>query len=149
MKKILFSILVVLLSISVLSAADKSLKAYKKDLKTDNIELIVTACQWFGDNENKEANEELISLISHENELVRLWSATALGQLKVQDSLSPLVFQLEKEPVANVRYAQILAISRIGIDNDALKEKLQAMKDKETDPIIIDYISKMEEKYLQ
>jgi flagellar capping protein FliD len=150
MKKILFAILVVLFSISALySKDDKGADEYKQELKSSDKTVVINACNWFGKNDNKEANEQMIKLIDNKDPEIRMWSAANLGILKEEKALSPLISQLEKEAIADVRYSQILAISRIGVKNDSDKKKLLAIKDKETDPIIKDYILKMEEKFLK
>ncbi|MDA3900585.1 MAG: hypothetical protein PF637_08705 [Spirochaetes bacterium] len=148
MKKALFLLLAIVVSFGTLYSADaeKTVEDYLTDLSSKNPARVVDACNWFGKNENVEGYDKMLTLVSHSEESVRIWSSANLGLLKNVEAVNPLIDQLEKETSADVRYTIILAITRLGIKDDEQKERLKKLKRKEKDPIVLDYITKMEEK---
>lgn len=148
MKKALLLLIAVTVSFGTLFSQDseKTASEYVRMLSSKNPARIIEACNWFGENENKEGFSKMVELVSHSDESVRIWSSANLGLLKDVEAVNPLIDQLEKESSADVRYTIILAITRLGLKEDSQKDRLKALRRKEKDPIVLDYIAKMEEK---
>jgi HEAT repeat protein len=148
MKKILILTLAVF-AFSVSShAAGKSAKEYVADLKSTDDAVVIVAENWIGDNKEKTAIKDLVSLIKNStNAEVRMNAAVALGLIGEKEAIEPLTDTIVSESSSDVRYAMLLAISRIGIDSKKSYNALMQAKEKETDPYIKDYIEKMEKKF--
>ncbi len=142
---------ILLLAITALHAQDeeKTAEDYVNDLSSNNPEVVITALNWFGENENKDGNDKMKELLSHNNDEVRMWAAANLGIVGDESAIDPILEQIVQERNSDVRYAMVLAITRIGITTEENKEKISELKELERNPIIKDYITKMEEKYNQ
>ncbi|MBC7892011.1 MAG: HEAT repeat domain-containing protein, partial [Sphingobacteriaceae bacterium] len=79
-------------------------------------EIIAQAANVLGDAALPEAAPLLILLLNNANPRVRFFSAQALGQLRHQDAVSPLLAMLKANHDDDVylRHAAVLALSRIG-----------------------------------
>lgn len=147
MKKNLFVITFVIFLCASLSAAEKSADAYIKDLSSKDAATVIKAEKWLGEKEEKAAVTKLVENLQNSNNAeIRKQAAVALGLIEDKKAVEPLIDQLLKEQNADVRYAIVLAVTRIGIENKAQYEKLVQAKNNETDPIIKDYVEKLEEK---
>lgn len=145
--KILSAILLTVFSISVLQAAKKSSAEYIADLSSQDEAVVVAAEDALGKSEEKGAVEKLLDLLKNDKrDKVRLHAAIALGLIKEKKSVETLAEQLLVEQNSDVRYTVVLAISRIGIESKKELDVLVQAKEKETDPFILDYIKKLEEK---
>lgn len=148
MKKILVLTLVICTFAVKSYAADKSAKDYVADLKSADDAVVLEAENWVGDNTEKTAIKDLVALMKNStNAEVRMNAAVALGLIGEKEAIEPLTDDIVVEPNADVRYAMLLAISRIGIDSKKSYNALLQAKEKETDPYIKDYIEKMEKKF--
>lgn len=148
MKKILSVLFILLMAGAVLHAEEeKSVEDYVNDLSSDNPSDVINACNWLGENEKDDGNEKMVELLTHDNDEVRIWAAANLGLVGEGDAIEPILRQIVQERNSDVRYAMVLAITRIGISSEEDKEKIAEIKDLETNPIIKDYITKMDEKY--
>jgi HEAT repeat protein len=148
MKKILSLLLVFMLAGVLLYAQEeKTAEDYVNDLSSNNPSLIVEACNWLGENNNKDGVEKMIDLLSHENDEVRMWSAANLGLLGEDTAFDPILDSLVRESNSDVRYTMVLSLTRIGVTTEEQKDKINELKGLETNPIIKDYITKMDEKY--
>ncbi len=144
MKKILIVVLS-LFFCSSLFADTKTAKEYIADLNPQKDEkIIITAAEWLGNEKEKDAIPGLIKLLSDARENVRVSSAVALGYIGEEEACDALNASLLKDESANVRYAAILSTFRIG-SKKSLKAWQEA-KEKESDPVIRDFLTKMEEK---
>jgi HEAT repeat protein len=145
--KILTAVLLAIFTITIASAADKSVKEYLADLSSSDEKIVIVAEDALGKKEEKSAVEKLTQLLKTDpRKQVRLHAAIALGLIKEKKTVDSLIAQLLEEQDADVRYTIVLAVSRIGIESKESLEALIQAKDKETDPFILDYIKKLEEK---
>ena len=128
---------------------EKSKEEYIADLTTGSSEdKVLAAEEWVGKKQEEGAVNGLLTLLKDDKrDTVRMNAAVALGligQKKSDEKISEIVIN---ETSADVRYAEVLAISRIGISSKKSADNLSAARDKETDPFILDFIKKMEEKF--
>jgi hypothetical protein len=166
MKKILMIAMIIALPVAFSYAADekadqkkieepkkaekeKSKEEYIADLNPAGSEdKILAAEEWVGQKQEEGAVDSLLVLLKGDKrDKVRMNAAVALGliaQKKSDEKISEIVIN---ELSADVRYAEVLAIARIGISSKKSADNLSAARDKETDPFIIDFIKKMEEKF--
>lgn len=144
MKKLFFAILAIMISTSFLYA-NKSEKDYIADLDSANTEqVIVEAAKWAKKQKSEKAVPGLVELLSDSRENVRLNAVIALGYIEDENAAEPLNKVILEDKSSNVRYAALLSSLRIG-SRDSVDTWIQA-KDTETDPIILDFLGKMEEK---
>jgi HEAT repeat protein len=153
MKRFLLIILSFFAVVSLLSAADekkkeKSAKEYIADLSGNNEALILDACDWAGKEEEKDAIPQLKNLLKGDKrDTVRMRAAMALGYIAQEDTFNSLADQILVEPSADVRYTIVLSMTRIGMKDEKQVKALQKAKQSESDPFILDYIQKIEDKY--
>ena len=85
-------------------------------LSNDDPEIIAQALKVLGDINYAEAALKYIPLLEHENDRVKFFAAQALGRIKheaaVQPLLDMLAFNADKD--VYLRHAAVLALSRIG-----------------------------------
>jgi HEAT repeat protein len=156
MKKIIITLLVVSASvISVLAAdapkdakkADKTAVEYVADLSSSDEATVIAAEDWIGQKKEKTAKDKLLDLLKSDNrELVRINAAVALSLIADKTTAEPISGFILEESSADVRYAEALAVFRIGVDSKKAIDNLKAAREKETDPYIKDLVAKMEEK---
>ena len=143
MKKI-FIIMLTIMSISTMVFAQDA-KKYIADLDPSKDEnTIIKAADWLGDNKEKDANKKLVALLSDRRDMVRLHAVQALGYIGEKDSVDPLNNTLLNDKNATVRYAALLSTMRIK-DDKSVAVWRQA-KEKETDPFIVDLLTKLDAK---
>ena len=144
MKKLLLTITTMLFAVS-LFAADKTADQYIADLNPANdAQVITTAADWLGKNKQEKAIQALLPLLEDSREAVRLRAVSALGNIGKEDAIDGINKSLVTDESADVRYAAALATVRIASPKSipAWKEA----RDKETDPYIRDFLTKMKEK---
>ena len=132
------------LAVSVF-AADKTADQYIADLNpTNDAAVIITAAGWLGKNKQDKAIQALLPLLEDSRENVRLHAVMALGNIGKEDAIDGVNRRLVTDESADVRYAAALATVRIASPKSipAWKEA----RDKETDPYIRDFLTKMKEK---
>jgi HEAT repeat protein len=164
MKKILMIAMIIALPVAFTYAADatadqkkveepkkaekeKSKEEYIADLNTGADESKVLAAEeWVGQKQEEGAiNNLLVLLKGDKRDKVRMNAAVAFGLIGKKESGDMIAEFFGNETSADVRYAEVLAIARAGYTKKGL-DKLMAARDKETDPFILDFIKKMEEK---
>lgn len=152
-RKIAVLIFAMLLCSTFAIAADqtapaKGEKEYISDLSSDDEALVLSAADWLGAQKSKNAVASLLPLLkTGKSESIRINAAVALGLIGDKTSAEPITEAILSEGSADVRYAEVLAVSRIGIDNTKSYDNLMAARDKESDPFIKDFVVKMEEKF--
>jgi HEAT repeat protein len=145
MKKVVNCVLILLLSVTVIWAEEKG---YMENLTNEDETIAVSAIDEAGKKEDKKSLPKLLELLSSDSRIkVRLHSAISIGLIGEKSSIDTLTDRLLKEQNADVRYAVLLAISRIGIDSKKSYDALMEAKERETDVYIKDYIEKMEKKF--
>lgn len=158
MKKIIIAVMMVSLPIMCVFAAEeaktedkkaeKTAVEYVADLSSSDETTVLNAEDWLGKKEEKSAKDKLLELLKSDNrEKVRMYAAVALGLIGEKTTADPICELLLTEKSADVRYAEVLAVSRIGIETKKSLDNLSAARDKETDPFIKDFVTKMEEKF--
>lgn len=157
MKKIIFTLTAIILATSVITAQEntapkpeeekskKSAQEYIKDLSSNNEDTIIKAADWLGNEEEKTAVPQLINLLkSDKREQVRVHATIALGLIADESCIPALNDALTGDSSPDVRYTVLLAIHKI--DPGKSIDALQKSKETESDPIIKDYLEKMEAK---
>lgn len=153
MKKILLSIMVLIMATALIDAEEvkdvkketKSAKAYIADLSSQDENTVIEAADWLAKEKEKAAVPKLISLLNNDSrEKVRLYAVIALGLIGDESSIDTLNKALLNDQSADVRYSVLLAIHRI--DPKKSVDVLKKVRDTESDPYIRDYIEKMEAK---
>jgi len=147
MKKVVSSLIFVLFAVAILNAAEskKSAKDYMADLDSGKDEIkIVEAARWAGEKQEKPAVSSLIVLLKDKRENVRIEAGIALGLIGEESAVEELNKSMLNDESANVRYASLLATFRIGSKKSL--ESWKKARATETDPIIKDFLKKMEEK---
>jgi HEAT repeat protein len=157
MKKIFLSMIVLIVSVSFVMAADakkeekkaeKTTAEYIVDLSSDDENLVIAAEDWLGQKAEKSVKDKLLVLLKNDKrEKVRIYAAVALGLIGEKSTVDQICEYILEENSADVRYAEVLAVSRIGIENKKSLDNLAAAREKETDPFIKDFVTKMEEKF--
>jgi HEAT repeat protein len=159
MKKTLIMMVLVAFPLSLAFAQDqksdakkpekeKTVQEYIKDLDSSNEDVVVEAEKKIGEKKEESATAKLLVLCKGDKrDRVRMYAAVALGIIADKKTAEPLSEMMLSELNADVRYAQVLAISRIGIDSKKAADNLMAVKNKESDPFIKDFVTKMEEKF--
>jgi HEAT repeat protein len=130
-------------------AKERTVQEYIADLGSDKEEVVIEASNKLGEKKEETAVAKLLELTKGDKrDKVRLYAAVNLGLIssdkKTSDQLSDFILI---EQNSDVRYAQVLAISRIGFDSKRALNNLTAARDKETDPFIKDFVAKMEKKW--
>lgn len=124
----------------------KSVQEYIADLSSNDEGKIVAAADYLGGEKEKTAVPQLINLLKNDDRpKVRVYASIALGLIGDESSVETLNAALLNDSSADVRYSAVLAISRIGSTKSI--DALKAAKEKETDPYIKDYLTKMEAKF--
>jgi HEAT repeat protein len=129
---------------------EKTVQEYIKDLDSSNEDAVVEAEKKIGEKKEESATAKLLILCKGDKrDRVRMYAAVALGIIADKKTAEPLSGMVLNELNADVRYAQVLAISRIGADEAPKKitDNLAAAGSKESDPFIKDFLVKMEEKF--
>jgi HEAT repeat protein len=167
MKKLLYSLISVLILVTFVYAQDeskdapketkkeekkeektKSVKEYIADLSSTDEEVVCKAADWLGKEEEDAAIPKLLELLKEDKRAkVRLYSVIALGLIGDKKTLEALEGALLNDQDADVRYSSLLAITRIGIKEKRTIDVLDKVKQSESDPFIIDFLQKMEEKF--
>ncbi|HON77387.1 MAG TPA: HEAT repeat domain-containing protein [Spirochaetota bacterium] len=130
------------------TAKNKTAKEYIADLSSTNESIVIQAAQWLGKEKESDAVPKLKELLTQDNRnKVRLHSAMALGYIGEESSIDALNGRLLNEPVADVRYTILLAITRVGISKKEHVEVLKKARDNESDIFIKDYLDKMWERF--
>ena len=143
MKKLLLTIMTMFFAVSLF--ANKTAEQYIADLNPANdANVIITAADWLGKNKQEKAIQALLPLLEDSREAVRLRAVAALGNIGKEDAIDGINRSLVSDESADVRYAAALATVRIASPKSipAWKEA----RDKETDPYIRDFLTKMKEK---
>ncbi|MCL2026179.1 MAG: HEAT repeat domain-containing protein [Leptospirales bacterium] len=144
MKKLFLTIMTMFFAVS-LFANKKTAEQYIADLNPANdAKVIITAADWLGKNKHEKAIPTLLPLLDDSRESVRLQAVVALGNIGKEDAIDGINKSLVNDESADVRYAAALATVRIASTKSipAWKEA----RDKETDPYIRDFLTKMKEK---
>lgn len=156
MKRVLVFLTILFLSVQLFAqmsettrvTAEKTEADYVNDLGSSDPKVVVAACKWLGDKEKKDNAPKIVPLLTSSHAEVRMWSAVTLGIFFYKDGREALINQLMVETNPDVRYAQVVAVTRIGLENnEETRVKMQQLRERETDPFVIDYIKKMQEKY--
>ena len=154
MKKALAASLIFIFSAGMLFAADtaasseKTAKQYIEDLSSADEAAVLIAEDQLGQKKEKDAVTKLLDLLKTDKRVkVRMNAAVALGLIGEKSAAEPISEAILSEQSADVRYASVLALSRIGIDSQKAVDNLFAARDKETDPFIKDFVTKLEEKF--
>ena len=87
------------------------------ELLSDNDpEIIAQVAKVLGDVKYSEAGAAFIPLLKHENDRVKFFAAQALGRIKHEAAVQPLIDMLEANDDIDVylRHVAVLALSRIG-----------------------------------
>ena len=79
-----------------------------------------------------EATQVLLPLLSDKKELVRRETAYALGKVRNQGAINPLLQVLQKDKVLEVRNASVVALGQIG-DASAVEELVKLLQKKPND----------------
>lgn len=85
-------------------------------LKDADAEIIAQSAKVIGDLNYANAATELIALLAHDYPRVKFFAAQALGRIKHQGAVAPILAMIEKNNDEDVylRHAGVLALSRIG-----------------------------------
>jgi len=151
MKRISLALLLLLTPFIVFgedSKKEKSKEEYIQDLDSENVELVADAEMWLGEKKEKSVLPKIEVLLKNgKTSKIRLNAAVAIGLINEKSSSAVLVEQLLVEQNSDVRYTIVLSLSRVGLESKDSYDALMQAKDRETDPFILDYIQKMEEKF--
>ena len=154
MKKILIALMIFTVSGAAVFAADaakapeKSAKQYIEDLSSTDEETVIAAEDWLGQKQEKGAVAKLLDLLkSDARTRVKMYAAVSLGLIGEKSAAEPMSEMILSEQSADVRYATVLALGRIGIETKKAADNLTAAREKENDPFIKDFVTKMEEKF--
>lgn len=145
MKKLFFTLITLIFSVSILSAASKSADEYIADLSSANdANVIMIAASQLGKDKETKAIPALLALLNDDREDVRLSAVIALGYIGKEEAVEGINVRLVSDESSNVRYAAAVATVQIASTKSigAWKEA----RDKETDPFIRDFLTKMKEK---
>ncbi|MGA0560160.1 DUF7133 domain-containing protein [Larkinella sp. VNQ87] len=85
-------------------------------LKDADLEIVAQTAKVFGDAATPEAGPALVPLLTSQNPRVRFFSAQALGRIKYQPAVEPLLnlIKANNDEDVYLRHAAVLALSRIG-----------------------------------
>ncbi|MCL2155696.1 MAG: HEAT repeat domain-containing protein [Leptospirales bacterium] len=136
---IMFTIMAIS-SIVFAAEADK----YIADLDSQDEKTVTQAADWLGEKKEKSASTKLVALLSDPRDGVRIHAVQALGYIGEKDYVDSLNQTFLNDKNSTVRYAALLSI--IKIKDDKSKSVLQQAKETETDPFIVDLLTKLEAK---
>ena len=143
MKRIFVFMFTIMAISSIVFAAEAD--KYIADLDPSKDEKTITqAADWLGENKEKSASQKLVALLSDGRDMVRLHAVQALGYIGESDYVDSLNKVLLNDKNPTVRYAALLSTMKIKDDKSVPVWK-QA-KETETDPFIIDLLTKLEAK---
>lgn len=79
-------------------------------------EIVVQAVKMLGDATIKSAGSTLTPMLTHPSYRIRFYAAEALGQLKYEAAVQPLInmIRINNDEDVYIRHAAVLALSRIG-----------------------------------
>lgn len=85
-------------------------------LKDKDIEITIQAVKMLGDAEIVSVGNDLVPFLTHSNARLKFFAAEALGQLKHQAAVGPLLDLLKanNDEDLYIRHASVLALTRIG-----------------------------------
>ncbi|NDV16664.1 c-type cytochrome [Muricauda sp. TY007] len=85
-------------------------------LNDDDPEIIAQSLKVLGDVRHSEGSDKMIALLDSENPRVQFFAAQALGRIKVENAVQPLLDMLAENADEDVylRHVGVLALSRIG-----------------------------------
>ncbi len=153
MKKIIFLTLIALYGVAFMTlpaAAEKSADAYLDDLSASNEEnVILKAADWAGEKKEEKAMKKLVRLVTDSRANVRIGAIVALGLIgeASEGAVDVINRALTDDQNADVRYAAVLAITRLASKSSI--SFLKTAREKESDPYVKDFITKMEERLLK
>lgn len=156
MKRIFVFLTIIFLSVQLFAqmsddtrvSTERTEADYVNDLDSSDPKVVVNALIWLGDKDKKNNAPKVVPLITSENADIRMWSAVTLGRFYYKEGREALINQLMVETNPDVRYSQVISVTRIGLENnDETRSRLRQLRERETDPFIVDYIRKMEIKY--
>ncbi len=125
--------------------SEKTAKEYIADLSSGGDEkTLIEAAQFVGDKKEKDAVPGLINLLTDRREMVRMESAISLGLIGEESATDALNNVLVNDESAQVRYAAILAVLKIGSKKSV--DPLKQAKERDSDPFIQDLLVKLEAK---
>ena len=143
MKKIFITMFTMMAISSIAFAQDA--KKYIADLNPANDEkTIIEAADWLGEKKEKSASPQLVALLTDKRDGVRLHAVQALGYIGEKSYVDSLNNVLLNDKNSTVRYAALLSTMRIK-DDKSVAVWRQA-KAKETDPFMVDLLTKLEAK---
>jgi HEAT repeat protein len=144
MKRFILTIITIAFAAS-LFAADKTAEEYITDLNPSNdVKVITTAADWLGKKKTEKAIPSLLPLLNDERETIRLAAVMALGNIGKEDAIDGINAKLVGDESASVRYAA--AVATVMIASPKSIPAWKEARDKETDPFIRDFLTKMKEK---
>ncbi|GAB3925003.1 DUF7133 domain-containing protein [Larkinella terrae] len=103
--------------IGQLERGDKSYTASLLPLLKDaDLEIVAQTAKVLGDANASEAGSQLIPLLTSQNPRVKFFGAQALGRIKYQPAVEPLLnlIKANNDEDVYLRHAAVLALSRIG-----------------------------------
>ena len=142
MKKI-FVFMFTIMAVSSIAFA-KDADKYIADLDSKDEKTVIQAADWLGENKEKSASKKLVALLTDRRDMVRLHAVQALGYIGENDYVGSLNQVLLSDQNPTVRYAALLSTMKIK-DDKSVPVWRQA-KEKETDPFILDLLTKLDEK---
>ena len=124
--------------------AEKTEADYITDLDSEEIQLVILACQKLGELKTEKAVDALIDTVTeHDDPRVRIAAASALGQSGMKgrptDTLKEVV---ENDDSNDVVYSALLSIGNLkDFDNPNVKASLEYCEEnKKDDPFIRDIV---------
>ena len=140
-----FALIVFALFFSAGSLFALDVKTAMADLDSEDEAKVIAAADYLG-AEKKEASAvtKLSALSADPRTKVRLHSVKALGYIKKEEAVDALNKVLVSDKDASVRYAALLATVSIGSKKS--EDTLKQIKETETDPMMKDFLDKIEKK---
>ena len=85
-------------------------------LDDEDPEIIAQAAKVLGDVRNQKAGPILLPLLKHENARIQFFATQALGRIKYEDAVQPILdlVSANKDEDVYIRHAAVLALTRIG-----------------------------------
>lgn len=108
-------------------------------LSNEDDEIVAQAAKTIGDARLKNATDKLLSLLTSTNPRIQFYAAEALGRIGSKKATESIVKMLEKNDDNDVylRHAGVLALSRIGAEDDALALATHALKSMRTAGVLV------------
>ncbi|MBN2403550.1 MAG: HEAT repeat domain-containing protein [Spirochaetes bacterium] len=123
-------------------------EGYIADLSSNDENKIIAAAEWLGEKEEKSAVPDLVKLLKNDKRVkVRMHATIALGLIADESCIPALNEALTSDSNADVRYSVLLAIHRI--DPSKSLDAIKKAKETESDPYVLDYLTKMEAKWFE